>query len=916
MKKFILAPLAAFCLNWSGAALSADFVAVRIEAEDYTSKSERWALTSPDVTPDVQPDPDPPHNSTASGSANLELLPDARVTHNDDVLTGGLDGSFWGAPGGGPRIDYDVNVPEAGRYFVYVKTFSTGTEDNGIHVGVNGDLPESGRRIQICSKHSWFWTSGQRTDEDHCGVTKTIWLDFPEAGVNTVTFFAREDGFEIDQFLLLKETHDGTQDCFPTFTDVIRCRDVATGATLSDTSVPISPTVDANSVIVPPTPEPEPEPLPEPEPVVSEVDLDINLDATGATHFVDDTVEYRVTVTNKSTDVSATNVVATLNLPAGLDFNASADCTESSSVVTCSFGDLTADEDKTLVFLANTLTEGNHRVDAQVRADQDDSVSSNDIVSETITASFSIPDYEAGISIAQSTNATAVDGVNSYSVTVTNNGLQEITSAVLLITTGDGLSVQASSGCNPDCAVPAVSPGDSTVINFNTIATQSGSFTVTASLNVADDANTANNTASLSQTVVASPVSISENGVISIEAEAFSTASTAAAENAPQWLLVDNDFVELPMEVDPDNASPVDVSNSAYVELLPDFRIDDNSAEIPGVSNFSTGGAGSTLTYNVFFSSAGTYNVYARVRANNNQDARLHVGLNNEWPATAAEVTVCNPDGTWQWTNNVSNSAGCNIASSASITVENPGVQVLMVSQGTDGLELDKLLLSTSPVPDLSGTGPIVSKVDPASSADVSVASSLSKTQVAAGEFANYIVTVSNNSSNDAVGITVTIDGLGTEVTAPASFDSCVTEDSAVICSVSELAANSEVTEVFTIRASNAETMVINTSVSSVQSDANTENNSDQSTLKITSAVSSGTGSGDASGDAGASDSGGGASGSVGGASSSGASGGGSGGGGGSLSVWFFLSMLLLVSLATAIRYKAVPRRIAVSRQH
>jgi len=132
MKKYLLLPLGAICLNWSAAALSADFVAVRIEAEDFTSKSDRWALTSETETPDFQPDPDPPHNGTASGKANLELLPDSRVTHDDEVHNGGLDGNFWGGPGGGPRIDYDVFVPEAGRYLVWVKTFSTGTEDKPV----------------------------------------------------------------------------------------------------------------------------------------------------------------------------------------------------------------------------------------------------------------------------------------------------------------------------------------------------------------------------------------------------------------------------------------------------------------------------------------------------------------------------------------------------------------------------------------------------------------------------------------------------------------------------------------------------------------------------------------------------------------------------------------------------------------
>lgn len=858
MKKFLLTPLAVFCLNWSGAALSADFIAVRIEAENYTSKSDRWVLTSPDYTPTLQPDPDPPHNSSASGNANLELLPDTRVTHDDTVVNGGMDGNFWGGPGGGPRIDYNVNIPEAGRYLVYVKTFSTNTEDNGIHVGVNGNLPESGKRIQICSKHNWQWTSAQRTNENHCGVPKTIWLDFPAAGVNTVTFFAREDGFEIDQFLLLKETHDGTKDCNPTFHDKIRCVDLASGASLGDSAMPISQTVDGNTVTSPPAPQ------------VADVDLDIDINAIGSTHYVDDTIEYRVKVTNKSNQDQATGTVATLNLPTGLNYSSSADCSESSSVVTCSIGNIATNDDQTVSFFATVTAEGNHRVDAQVTADQDDNISNNNTESETITASYSIPDYEAGIGMVQSTNATAVDGTNMYSVTVTNNGLLQISDASLQVTTGNGLTAD----CNPSCAVPDLAPGATSVVNFNTTATQSGSYSVTAELMVAGDADNSNNTATLSETVVSSPVAISDGSSIVLEAEAFRTSSIAATTNAPQWFVVDENFASLSSNLDPDNATASGVSQNAYVELLPDLRIDDNAAEIAGVSNFGTGGAGSTLTYNVFFHEAGTYNVYARIRANNNQDASLHVGLNNDWPTTASALSVCNPDGTWQWTNNTRNSTGCNTASAASISVATPGVHVLMVSQDTDGLELDKLILSTEPVTGLTGNGPAAANFDPAVNTDISVTSSLSQSQVTPGEPTNLVVSVSNDSANNAVGMIVTIDGLSTDSPQPSAFDSCSADGAVVTCSVAGLAANAVVTETFTIETTDAATMVINTAVSSAQTDSNTDNNSDQTTLNVVAKS-----------------------------------------GGGSLSVWLFLSMLFLVSVQGRVRHKAIPLRIKNAKQ-
>ena len=867
MKRYFLAPLAAFCLNWSGAAISADFVAVRIEAENFTSKSDRWALTTPDFTPDLGPDPDPPHNDSASGKANLELLPDTRVTHNDEVFNGGPDGNFWGAPGGGPRIDYNVNIPEAGRYFVYVKTFSTNTEDNGIHVGVNGTLPASGQRIQICSKHNWFWTSGQRTDENHCGVTKTIWLDFPAAGVNTVTFFAREDGFEIDQFLLLKETHDGSLDCFPTFNDKIRCNDIATGTNTGDTEIPFSQTVDGNTVTTPPQPEPEP--------VL--VDLDLDLNAIGSAHFIEDTIEYLVRVSNNSSQDTANNTAVKIDLPAGLVFNASADCTAAAAAVNCAFGDLAPGSSNTLSFTATAVAEGNHRADAQVTADEDDNNNSNNTDSATISAQQSIPDFEAGVIISQGSNASSIGGINQYTATITNNGQQLINTATLRVTTEDGLSAQQ---CNPGCAVPVIAPGESEDVTFNIVASQSGIFNVTAELVLIDDANSANNTATLSESVVDSNgVAVSDNNnVITFEAESFDSASIAATANAPQWFLIDDNFKELPQQLDPDNATHQNLSSGAYVEILPDLRIDDNASSIAGVSNISDGGIGSTLSYQ-FFAEAGTYNVYARIRSNNTQDSSLHVGLNNNWPASSKALAVCNPDGNWQWTNNILNGSSCNTASKATLIVETSGLHTLMVSQDTDGLELDKLILSQDDISDLSGNGPLSITVDSTQETDISINSVLSDAQVAAGDTTEFTVTVGNESSVEANGVTVSIDGVRNFQSG--GFDSCTSAGFTSVCTIRGILPGQQINATFLVDTNEMETNLIQSTVSVIQSDANITNNESQVTLTIAEDESQGDQGNKVAGSS----------------------------GGGSLSVWFLLSALLILLLNATLTTRTVEIR-------
>ncbi len=140
------------------------------------------------------------HADGASGGAYVEVLPDTRRTHEDRLIRGE---NFTNEPGTMAVLEYDVAITNPGRYFVWVRAYSTGTEDNGIHVGIDGSWPDSGRRMQWCEgKNAWTWASKQRTDEQHCGVPGLIWLDISEPGRHTVMFSMREDGFKMDAWAL------------------------------------------------------------------------------------------------------------------------------------------------------------------------------------------------------------------------------------------------------------------------------------------------------------------------------------------------------------------------------------------------------------------------------------------------------------------------------------------------------------------------------------------------------------------------------------------------------------------------------------------------------------------------------------------------------------------------------------------
>jgi hypothetical protein len=143
------------------------------------------------------------YSHSASNKGFIEILPDTRVTHDDELVHAE---NFSNEPGKMGIVHYKVKINNPGRYFVWVRAYSTGTEDNGVHVGVNGTWPEHGKRMQWCDgKNEWTWESKQRTKEIHCGVAGEIYLDITESGTYDIQFSMREDGFRFDKFILTND---------------------------------------------------------------------------------------------------------------------------------------------------------------------------------------------------------------------------------------------------------------------------------------------------------------------------------------------------------------------------------------------------------------------------------------------------------------------------------------------------------------------------------------------------------------------------------------------------------------------------------------------------------------------------------------------------------------------------------------
>ncbi len=176
-----------------------------IEAEHFATQHKddirRWIIFSEDSPQQHRlADNDLPHFTDASGGQYIEILPDTRTNHHETLVKGE---NFTNLGGEIAVLSYPAYFETTGTYYVWARSFSTGSEDNGIHIGLNNTWPESSQRLQLCEgKHKWTWSSAQRIKTNHCGTPNTITLNIPSPGVHNIMISMREDGFELDKLVL------------------------------------------------------------------------------------------------------------------------------------------------------------------------------------------------------------------------------------------------------------------------------------------------------------------------------------------------------------------------------------------------------------------------------------------------------------------------------------------------------------------------------------------------------------------------------------------------------------------------------------------------------------------------------------------------------------------------------------------
>jgi len=324
-----------------------------------------------------------------------------------------------------------------------------------------------------------------------------------------------------------------------------------------------------------------------------------------------------------------------------------------------------------------------------------------------------IPRFDASIEIVSSTNTGGASAFVQYSAVLRNDGSELIdemrvrlhspNASFLTVTEPNSELINIYRDWLDEGLTKPISlePSQAIHIPFIAYVTKPGGSTpIHAELDFLNDEVSSNNKSTVYlHTLESHRPALLQDGVMAIEAESFDfqTPSSLAAVSGrryqiPKWHL---NSVEVSSEKqpDPDSASPVDASAGAYVETLPDIRVNDFEAPIFGISNFDQNSHGPVLNYIVYLNEPGRYYFFARIRATNNQDNTIYVSLDHRGfdSDNKQAVGVCSPDGNWQWASK--NEQHCDLTDSVIFDIETAGLYRLNVYMEDDGTELDKLVL-------------------------------------------------------------------------------------------------------------------------------------------------------------------------------------------------------------------------------
>jgi len=141
--------------------------------------------------------------TTNSATASHAWTPGSRQgSSNGSMITTPDTGSLKTGATGTPVMRYQVNLPTAGSWRVWVRGWGDAVGSEGksdsVHVGINGTLAGAAA-MQGFPAGGWTWSNATRGND-----IATVQVNSP--GQHTIDVWMREDGLEIDALLLTTDT--------------------------------------------------------------------------------------------------------------------------------------------------------------------------------------------------------------------------------------------------------------------------------------------------------------------------------------------------------------------------------------------------------------------------------------------------------------------------------------------------------------------------------------------------------------------------------------------------------------------------------------------------------------------------------------------------------------------------------------
>lgn len=221
----------------------------------------------------------------------------------------------------------------------------------------------------------------------------------------------------------------------------------------------------------------------------TKVDLSISAAVSSETPAAGEAYSLVITVTNNSTEYTATTPAIALSIPPNTTLAADGSCTQDSTTVSCPLPALSPGQSTMLELIANTSTTGVVSFTASVSADQSDEDTTDNQVESQVLVSAAVPaavDLRLSVSSTPE-QATTGDRV-TYQVIVQNQHPETVaTSPVIGVALPIGLSFADSADCTAanqmvSCELPELSPQENDRATFSVTAPVAGDFAVLASV--------------------------------------------------------------------------------------------------------------------------------------------------------------------------------------------------------------------------------------------------------------------------------------------------------------------------------------------------------------------------------------------------------------------------------------------------